>query len=244
MSVIKTNLSVIIMEPKIEGNVGAIARICNNFAVAELVLVSPQINHLSEDARKRAKHSIHYLENAKIYHDFLEIREKFDFLIGTSAKAGKSYNVLRQPVDPEFFEKVEKLPNSRIGFAFGREDRGLSNEEIRQCDFIASIPLPGKHKVLNISHAVTIFLYEFWKSFDLYKKQTSQEQPSSSKDREILFDLFNEITENLSYEDYRKPIVQHTFKTVINRSLPSKEEIHSLIGVFKSYLHNKVKKNG
>ena len=232
------------MEPRIEGNIGAIARTCNNFNVTELVLVSPQIDHLSEESRKRAKHSIHYLENAKIYNDFLEIREKFDFLIRTSAKAGKSYNVLRQPVNPEFFEKIEKLPESKIGLLFGREDRGLSNEEIRQCDFIASIPLPGKHKVLNISHAVTIFLYEFWKSFSLFKKQISQEQPSSSKDREILFELFNEITEILSYEEYRKPIVQHTFKTVINRSLPSKEEIHSLIGVFKSYLHNKVKKNG
>lgn len=244
MSKSKINLSVIIIEPKIEGNIGAIARICNNFAVAELVLVSPQIDHLSEDARKRAKHSIHYLENAKIYSDFLEIREKYDFLIGTSAKAGKTYNVLRQPVNPEFFEKIERLPNSRIGFVFGREDRGLSNEEIRQCDFIASIPLPGKHKVLNISHAVTIFLYEFWRSLDLFKKQTSQEQPSSNRDREILFELFNKITEKIAYEDYRKPIVQHTFKTVINRSLPSKEEIHSLIGVFKSYLYNKTKKNG
>lgn len=228
---------VILIEPKTEGNIGAIARLCNNFSADRLVLVSPQTNHLSSETKNRAKHSINYLEDVKIYNSLEEIRDNYSVLIGTSAKAGKTYNVLRQPVYPWNLHEIIIPSECKLGIVFGREDRGLSNEEIELCDFLITIPTPGHHKVMNISHAVSIILYEFWKRITEIESIDSEAISSSYKEKKILFDIFNEITDSLNYEDYRKPIVQHTFRTVINRSFASKEEIHSMIGMFKTISH-------
>jgi tRNA/rRNA methyltransferase len=126
-----------------------------------------------------------------------------------------------------------KVTEGRIGLVFGREDRGLSNEELRNCDFLINIPLPAKFKVMNISHAVAIILYEIWKLLSQKENKLTIEKSSSNKERDILYNLFRDIVESLPYEEYRKPIVFHSFKTMTNRSFPTSEEIHSLIGIFK-----------
>jgi TrmH family RNA methyltransferase len=230
------NCSIILIEPKVEGNIGAIARVCNNFNATELVLISPQVDHLSEEARNRARHSKHYLENAKIFSEFQDVRDSFSFLIGTSAKAGKTYNVYRQPAFSWEWTDEKFLLSSKIGIVFGREDRGLSNEELRLCDYLVSIPVPGEQRVLNISHAVAIILYEVWKR--TYKVVDTSELAivSVSKEREMLFRLFESLVNNIDYEEYRKPNIIHAFRSIVNRSFASKEEIHTLIGMFKTIL--------
>jgi TrmH family RNA methyltransferase len=223
----------VILEPKIAGNIGAIARICNNFNVNNLVLVAPQVDHLSDESKARAKHSIDYLTSAIVLSSFEEMREKYDFLIGTSAKAGSSYNVLRQPISPWHLSKNISLSEGNFGVVFGREDKGLTNEELRLCDFLVTIPVPGEHKVLNISHAVGIIAYEIWKSSLELEIHLDEKQSSTLKEREVLFEKFSQIIENLSYEEYRKPVVSHTFRNIVNRSFTNKEEIHALIGIFR-----------
>ena len=235
------NISVILIEPKVEGNIGAIARVCNNFNVTELVLISPQVDHLSEEARNRARHSKHYLENAKIYANFRSIKDTYSFLIGTSAKAGKTYNVYRQPAFSWEWTDEKFLLNSKIGIVFGREDRGLSNEELSLCDYLVNVPVPGEQRVLNISHAVAIVLYEVWKQTNKVVSTSELEVASVSKEREMLFSLFESLVDNVDYEEYRKPNVKHAFRSIVNRSFATKEEIHTLIGMYKTILEQNQK---
>ncbi len=226
------------MEPKISGNIGAIARLCQNFNVDKLVLIAPQIDHKNSEAMQRAKHSHKYLEDAKIYESLENIRDKYSFLVGTSAKAGRTYNVRRQPVYPWELEEMLVVNEGKIGLVFGREDRGLSNEELLICDFLVNIPVPAKFKVMNISHAVAVVLYEVWKLLFQIESKLTMEKSSNKLERKILFDTFNEIVEILPYEEHRKPIVKHSFSTMVNRSFATSEEIHSLIGIFKTIKEN------
>lgn len=235
------NCSIILIEPKVAGNIGAIARVCNNFDATELVLISPQVNHLSEEARIRARQSKHYLENAKVFSKFQDIRDRFSFLIGTSAKAGKTYNVYRQPAFSWEWTDEKFLLSSKIGIVFGREDRGLSNEELSMCDYLVNIPVPGEQKVLNISHAVAIMLYEVWKRTYNAIETSELQTVSVSKEREMLFTLFESLVNNIDYEEYRKPNIIHAFRCIVNRSFASKEEIHTLIGMFKTILEQNQK---
>ena len=116
----KFEYDIILVEPKIEGNIGAIARLCSNYQVNELILVAPQVNHLAEDARKRAKNSIHFLKEAKIFKSISELRGNYSFLVGTSAKAGRNYNVRRQPSYPWELEELLHVSEGKLGFVFGR----------------------------------------------------------------------------------------------------------------------------
>jgi len=235
---------VILVEPKIEGNIGAIARLCNNFGINRLVLIAPQVDHLHEESRRRARHSIKFLEEAIIVNTLEEIKQDYSFIIGTSAKAGLNYNVFRQPSFSWDLSEIQNVSQGNIGIVFGREDRGLSNEELRYCDFLVNIPVPGDHKVMNISQAVAIILYEIWKELSQTEKKIAEERSSTGVERKILFDLVQELIDLIHYEEYRKPIAFHSFTTVINRSFASSEEIHSLIGIFKTILQQLKKTKG
>ena len=57
------NYHIVLVEPQIQGNIGAIARLCNNYQTKELVLVNPKADYLGEEARIRAKHSIQHKGN-------------------------------------------------------------------------------------------------------------------------------------------------------------------------------------
>jgi len=226
--------SVILVQPKIEGNIGAIARLCNNYNAKNLILIDPQVDHLSSESRARAMHSSKYLENAKIYSTLSDIREKYTTLIATTAKAGEQYKVSRQPILPWDFAELEIPPNTKIGLVFGREDIGLLNEEIDMCDILVSVPLPGEHKVLNLSHAVAILLHELWKASTNIEKIKKQERMSSYSERKILFDEIEKILAKIEYFEHKKPIVYKLIQKIINRSFPNHQEIHGLIGFFKA----------
>ena len=131
--------------------------------------------------------------------------------------------------------------SSKIGIVFGREDRGLSNDELSMCDYLVNIPVPGEQKVLNISHAVAILLYEVWKRTYNVVDASELEITSATKEREMLFTLFNSLVINIDYEEYRKPNIIHAFRSIVNRSFASKEEIHTLIGMFKTILEQNQK---
>ncbi|MHA1302271.1 MAG: RNA methyltransferase [Candidatus Heimdallarchaeaceae archaeon] len=238
------NYYVILVSPQIEGNIGAIARLCNNYNVNKLVLIAPQADYLSDETRARAKHAINYLEEAEVYPSLDAIRDKFDFLIATSAKAGEKYNVYRQPIFPWQLKEIATT-SAKIGLVFGREDQGLLNEELRKCDFVVNIPIPGNHKVLNLSHAVAIVLHEVWKLRSNIE-EVKKERLSTNQERQLLFNEFSTIVDKLNYEEHRKPILKQTFKVLINRSFASHEEIHALIGLFKSIkktINGSVEKN-
>ncbi len=238
----KITYSVVIVEPKIAGNIGAVARLCNNFSVKDLILVNPQTDYLSDDSLARAMHSKEYLTELEIVQSLAEIREKYQLLIGTSAKAGKSYNIKRQPIYPWNLCEIKKA-NGDIALVFGREDNGLTNDELKICDFLVKIPAPGKHPVLNLSHAVAILLYEVWKIIAESEQENTHKTISSSKQREVLFSTFEDYLSDAYYPEHKKPIVNKVFQNVINRSMASSDEIESLLGIFREIknLSNKTK---
>ncbi len=233
---LKLNFSVVLVQPQTAGNIGAIARLCKNFNVKKLVLIDPQADHLSDSSLARAMHSQEYLQRAIVYSTFKQLRQEYELLIATSAKAGNNYHITRQPAYPWDVAKVFSN-NEEMAFVFGREDKGLFNVELDLCDFLVHIPLTGEHIVLNLSHAVGIILYEIWRSIYLdHIKPKNQEIIAEVKSRAVLFEKFDSIIDSLQYETYRKPIIKQAFRFLINRSFIRPVEVHSFIGVFNHIL--------
>ena len=114
-------ISVILMEPRNSGNVGAVARVMKNFGFSKLVLVNSKCNPLSETARKRAKHAQEVLKKARKRKKL----PKLDYLIGTTAVTGTDYNIPRNPVNPvqlcDLLFQRKNILKKNIGILFGRE---------------------------------------------------------------------------------------------------------------------------
>lgn len=152
------NISFTLVEPAVPENIGASARAMNTMGFFDLRLVNP-CDHLCENALMLAHGSHAILEEATMYSSLERAIGDLDFVIGSTAKkrsAKQDYYPAQQI--PEILEKKGKSINN-IGFVFGREESGLTNEEIVLCDLVTTIPMKTTYPSLNLSQAVMIYAY-------------------------------------------------------------------------------------
>ncbi len=148
----------ILVEPKLPENVGAAARAMKTMGFGDMRLVNP-CDHLGERARWMAHGSNDILEKATVFESFAQATADLDFIVGATAR--------RRGIRQDYFTGDELLhllrskgkTVRRVGVAFGREDRGLLNEEIAMCDALASAPMSASYPSLNLAQAVMVFAY-------------------------------------------------------------------------------------
>lgn len=225
----------ILVEPESEGNIGFIARLMQNFGFKELIMVNPKFK-IGEEAKKRAVHAQEILEEAKIYKSFEKSVKELDMIVGTTGVKTTDQNFLRKGVPPEKISKNISNSKNKIGFVFGRESTGLTNNELKKCDLVVKIPSSEKYPVLNLSHAVGIVLYEVYKQEIRDEKKTSG---ISSQEKQILENLYKGILEKFDYPNKKREQLDRCLKNIFNRSFIYQEEAHRLIGFFKD-VKNKI----
>jgi len=226
------DISVVFVEPQFTGNIGFMARTMANFGFKSLVLVKPP--ELDEDVFRFAKHARYIVENAKIMADFKELRSSFDYLAATSGVSTKS---------PKKFKRIALTPrqlaskiwnfSGRVGIVFGRENYGLYNEEIEQCDLLVRIPTHEEYPIMNVTHAAAIILYELFIS-----KSESNEMPLAEDfEMSLLNDRFSEILKLINFPEHKRKNTEVMFRRIIGRTMLTKWEYHSLMGVLKRIIY-------
>jgi TrmH family RNA methyltransferase len=215
-------ISIVLVEPRNSGNVGAIARAMANFGFENLVLVNPKCNHLSQTARNRAKWAQKVLRKAKVVKKI----PKFDTLAATTAKIGTDYNIPRSPITPA---QLSSICKGNVGIVFGRENTGLTNDEILSCDFVVSIPASKKYPVLNLSHSVAVILYEMSK-----ESHIGHITPASKSEKEQIMKMLKKAMNKMDFATKEKKKTQiKVWKRMIGKSFLTKREAYALMGFLK-----------
>ncbi len=225
-------ISVVLVEPAISGNVGAVARVMANFNFKELILVNPRCDHLDLDAVSRARRASSILRRAKVVKSFSDL--KFDHMIALTAAIDDTSNVARVPLLPdELAERYALFSKSKTALVFGRENDGLRNSEIEACDLVVTIPTSAKYRALNLSHAVSIILYELSKKSRM-RKITKKQTMASRREKQVLSDLISEVMEKFPFNFRSQKATQlKIWQRVIGKSMMTKREAFALIGFFR-----------
>ena len=227
-------------------NIGSVARLCSNFEVDELRIVSPKCDIFSLDAKKMALKGQNFIDNCNIFYNLENAIFDCDLVLASCGRI----DVCKD----SFFESSEDLFNwttsfkkiNNLAIIFGREDSGLTNNELLLANKTFNIPTSKNNPSLNLSHAVSIVLYELNKSS---KKNINRELEvlnlASSKQ---IHDSFMEIEEMLLRIGY---LLKHTssakinkFKRYILRANTSRHELNVLRGIvhqMKWFLNNSKK---
>lgn len=223
-------LFVILVRPKYPGNIGAVARSMSNFHVRNLILVDPI--PIDQETRNRAKHANFILNEARIVDSIDEALLYSDINIGTTGIINeRQTGHIRNPLTPDQLFEMMKTKNERIGLVFGREDTGLLDEELMKLDILLSIPTDGDYPVMNLSHAVCIVLWEFFRRGKIPKKFIKGLKETSAFEREKLVETFAELMNVINYPPHRKDNTRILFRRMVGRSFPTKWEFHTLMGV-------------
>ncbi len=226
------SVSLILVEPSTQGNIGAVARSMKNFGFSKLVLVSPKCE-LGEEARKRAKNAQEILKSIKIKRSLSESIKGFGLVIGTTSRTGKDYNMPRSPLLIEAAAKKIVESNARTAVLLGSENQGLSTEVLKKCDYTITIPSASKYRALNLSHAATIILYELSKAKNSALIMEQHKHASPREKEEVLKQLRRLINNTSFMTSHEKKTQEIVWKKIIGKAQPTKREAYALIGFLK-----------
>ena len=228
-----SNLKVILVEPNGPLNVGSVARLCSNFDVDELRIVSPKCDIFSLEAKKMALKGRKFLEHCRIFDNLEKAIIDCDLVLASCGRIDVSKNSFFGSSEDIFEWTFSFKEINNLAIIFGREDRGLTNSELLLANKTFNIPTSQNNPSLNLSHAVSIVLYELNKSSKKnFKKELEVFNLASSKQ---IHDSFVEIEEMLLGVGY---LLKHTsrtkiskFKNYILRANTSMHEINVLRGI-------------
>jgi len=157
----KQNVYFVLVEPGEPGNIGASARAIKNMGFRNLSLVKPP-SEMSEEGRWFARNAHDVLDSAEVHGSIEEaIRDKA-VVVGTTRRTGKRRGAIL-PVEKGVARIRDIAVNNKVAVLFGREARGLYNDEVDECGFMIRIPSSELQPSLNLSQAVLIIAYELSK---------------------------------------------------------------------------------
>ena len=188
------------------GNIGAAARAIKNMGIFNLALVKPK-EFPSDIAIYRSKAAKDILENAEIYESLEDAIAGCKLIVGTSARARSVPWPVFNPRDAaEEMRKISKQGN--VAIVFGREDRGLTNDELGLCNFHVYIPSDPKYSSLNLSQAVQILAYEIRLAYsrdEVISEVKWDVDLANNEQTERLIDHMEELMQDVEFYDVENP---------------------------------------
>lgn len=238
-----SNIRIVLVNTSHPGNIGAAARAMKNMGLLNMYLVAPR-DFPSGVAIGRASSALDVLENAIVTETLEEAVADCSLVIGTSAR---SRTIPWPMVDPvACAEKLsDEMTNNKVALVFGREDRGLSNEELQLCHFHVQIPTNADYSSLNLASAVMVLCYEIRKimlskSTDVENSDKSDKsveagwdiELSTVADLEIFLQHHEKVMIRLGFHDPENPRnLLPRVRRLYSRIRPDKMEINILHGI-------------
>ncbi|MCF7848134.1 MAG: RNA methyltransferase [Kiritimatiellales bacterium] len=186
------NIRVVLVEPIFGGNIGSVCRAINNNGISDLAIVNPRPTIDWEDARRLTCNAKAQLEARKEFQTLEEAVADCTVVAGTSARTGFYRDTAYSP--REFAPiALESAADRKIALVFGREDKGLFNEELALCTHIIQIPSSGLYTSLNLAQAVMVCCYEMFVAADVFEPAEEKAEEASSELRERMFALWREM---------------------------------------------------
>ncbi len=156
----KNKIAIVLVEPQSPGNVGMVCRAMKNMGLSELRIVKGcPLDHA--EAYKFAVSAKDLLEAARAFSSLEEALADTELSVATTRRHGKYRQEIYSP--GEIVAKIAaNLAGNRAALVFGREDSGLTTDELSLCRWHATIPTSAEYGSLNLAQAVIIFCYELF----------------------------------------------------------------------------------
>ncbi|MFQ5465500.1 MAG: RNA methyltransferase [Thermodesulfobacteriota bacterium] len=235
---VAANVRVVLVEPRGPGNVGSTARAMKNTGFSNLVLINP-CDYLSNEALSMACNAGDVLRSASVHGGLGGFLRGPMVTVGVTRRIGK----LRSPV-VTLEEAVPMITGfaarSPVALIFGREDKGLTNDEIGLCDMLVEIPTHEDYPSVNLAHAVFIvchrlFMAASWTAPDRGPLSGPAYEVAPREEVERLFAHLERALRSLGYGDrgreYLLRLILGNFRRLFGRTGLAAREVKMLRGI-------------
>lgn len=191
-----------LVEPQIPENIGAAARAMHNMGIGRLILVNPKNTDRERIIKSATIHSAQVIDNIEIYENLEEAIGKFEYVAGTTARLGTMRPAMTSPAS--LSQKLMDISQkNRIAILFGPEDKGLSNDHLKYCHTITTIPT-SDFSSLNIAQAVLIVCYEIFRA-GMKRTKSTAPRLANSFELEGMYSHLKEVLLKIGFINQQNP---------------------------------------
>ena len=235
MNPINRFVQIVLVETSHPGNIGSVARAMKNMGLANLALINPK-KFPHQEATALAGNATDVLESAKIFPSIQEAVKNSKVIYATSAR-DRTIEWPTLTARDAALEMQELVLNEiQVSILFGREDRGLTNEELQLANKHLIIPAHPEYPVLNIAMSTQVVCYELYQSAQNNSVESWQDFPEyTSEELNNLIEHFNETVEALELVDPKNPKqITTRMERMFRRLYPDQMEGNFLRGFLKA----------
>ncbi|MGD9698362.1 RNA methyltransferase [Acinetobacter sp.] len=155
-----SHVRIVMVNTTLPANIGSALRAMKTMGLSKLVLVEPKI-YPHPDIDALAAGATDLIEQIEIVPTLQEAIKDCHLVFGTSARS----RTIPWPLldaRPAAEKSLNAVVNDQqeIAIVFGREDRGLTNEELAMANYHVTIPVNSDYGVLNVAQAIQVICYE------------------------------------------------------------------------------------
>ena len=230
----KNNISFILHKPQLSENIGACARAIKNFNFNKLVLINPKPVFPNDKILATSVGAKDIIKQSKRYENLEEAIKNIDIIIATSARF-RNKNV--KHIELVDLKKINF--KKKIGFLFGSEASGLSNDEISYANYTLQIPTNPDFKSLNLSHSLIIiaqYVASLIKLKNVPFQKSKKIKSASKKEIQLMLDLCIKNLDEINFfrPKEKRPKMLENLRNIFYKMDLSDKETRILSGVFAS----------
>jgi len=234
---------VVLVEPQLGENIGAVARAMANFGLSQLRLIKPVQGWPNDRAKVMAAGADRVLDAAVLYDTLEQAIADCTFVVATTARGHDQ----AKPVVSAETAVSAMAPHIAAGetaaLVFGRERYGLQNDEVGQADVIMTLPVNPAFASLNLAQAVVIVAYEWFKHAGTgLPFTTADRSPPAPKQQIAAF--FATLETELEKAEFFRPeekrgVMRTNLRNIFQRIQPTQQDIRTLHGVISAIVHGR-----
>ena len=230
-------VSVVMVGTSHPGNIGATARAMAVMGLSKLVLAKPRCE-VNEQSEAMASKGLKVLQNRVETSNLAEALAGQQLVIGASARVRGLDWPLVSPREASAImaAKLNSGEASQVAWVLGREDTGLTNEELAHCHYHVHIPTSAEYSSLNVAAAAQLLAYEsrlaLLDSAESPAERSTEESLATGDDLEFFFDHLEQVMVDVGFHNRAEPkLTMQRLRKLFYRSHPKSAEISILRGI-------------
>ena len=234
------NITFILHKPQLSENIGACARAIKNFNFSNLSIVSPRPSFPNDKIIATSVGAKDIIRKAKLYENLETSLSNLDILVATSARF-RNKNIKHISITD--LNKINY--KKKVGFLFGSEASGLSNNEVSYADYTLQIPSNKNFRSLNLSHSLIIVAQTVAGLISNKKFTFDKSKKIKTANKNDIQTMINLCIKNLENKNFfhpteKKPIMIENLRSIFFKLNLSEKETRILSSVFAGLSKEKV----
>lgn len=169
--------TVILTEPQLAENIGAVGRVMANFGLTDLRLVRPRDGWPQGRAWASASGADWVLDDARVFGSVAEAMADLRVVFATTARPRETVMPVLTPEEAAAELNQASREGQPVGLLFGGERAGLETHDIAICQAVVTIPIDSRFRSLNLAQAVAVNAYEWRKTISATPPAAFRDQP-------------------------------------------------------------------